>query len=97
MVYLKHNTTTVIHTKGNNMTTKQKHFHVTCIDPTWNNREVTHRSIPADRLFQNDSGETRFKLNHFYTDVEVVCVEEEPQSQRDAMASYFEKYGTANE
>jgi hypothetical protein len=79
------------------MTTKTKQFDVTCIDPTWNNREVTHRSISHDRLFQNDSGETRFKLNHFYTDVEVVSVVEVSQDYLDAQLTYFTKYGTANE
>jgi len=81
------------------MTTKtqQKQFDVTCIDPTWNNREVTHRSVDADRLFQNDSGETRYKLNHFYTDVEVVSVVEVSQDYLDAQLAYFTKYGTANE
>ena len=79
------------------MTTKQKQFDVKCIDPTCNNREVTHMSISADRLFQNDSGETRFKLNHFYTDVEVVSVKEVSQDYLDAQLAYFTKYGTANE
>jgi hypothetical protein len=79
------------------MTTKQKQFDVTCIDPTCNNREVTHRSVNADQLFQNDSGETRFKLNHFYTDVEVVGVKEVSQDYLAAKMMYFNKYGTANE
>lgn len=71
-----------------------KEFDVTCIDPTWNNREVTHRSVPADRLFQNDSGETRMFLNNFYPSVEVITA-----TLVDAAKdrSYFEKYGTAGE
>jgi len=77
------------------MTTKQ--FDVKCIDPTCNNREVTHKEIPADRLFQNESGETRFKLNHFYTDVEVVSVKEVSQDYLDAKRAYFKRFGTACE
>ena len=95
MIIMALNNNTTI--KVNIMTTKQKRFDVTCIDPTWNNREVTHRSINADRLFQNDSGETRFKLNHFYTDVEVVRVVEVSQDCLDAQRAYFDKYGTACE
>jgi hypothetical protein len=53
--------------------------------------------VPRDRLFQNDSGETRFKLNHFYTDVEVVGVKEVSQDYLDAQLAYFTRYGTANE
>lgn len=71
-----------------------KEFDVTCIDPTWNNREVTHRSVPADRLFQNDSGETRMFLNNFYPSVEVITA---TLVDANKGRSYFEKYGTAGE
>ena len=77
------------------MTTK-KHFDVLAIDPT-TGRETTFRSVSADSLFTNEHGETRYRYNHHYTDVETISVTEVPQAKMDAMARYFEKYGTANE
>ena len=95
MVYLKHNTTTVIHTKGNNMTNK-KHFDVLAIHPVYG-RETTFRTVGEDSLFTNEHGETRFRYNHYHNNVETISVTEVPQSKMDAMRRYFEKYGTANE
>ena len=76
--------------------TNQKHFDVLAIDPT-TGRETTFRSVSADSLFTNEHGETRYRYNHHYTDVETISVTEVPQSKMDSMARYFEKYGTANE
>ena len=94
MVYLKHNTQQSF-TKGNNMTNK-KHFDVTIICPIRGN-EVTHKHVSSDSLRQNDSGETVFRYNDYHDSCEVISVVEVPQSKMDAMARYFEKYGTANE
>jgi hypothetical protein len=77
------------------MTTK-KHFDVTIICPIRGN-EVTHKHVSSDSLRQNDSGETVFRYNDHYDSCEVISVVEVPQSKMDAMARYFEKYGTANE
>ena len=76
------------------MTTK-KHFDVLAIDPT-TGRETTFRTVGQDSLFTNEHGETRFRYNHHHNDVETISVTEVPQSKMDAMARYFEKYGTAN-
>tara|TARA_Y100000361_G_scaffold138679_1_gene141085 strand:- start:33 stop:320 length:288 start_codon:yes stop_codon:yes gene_type:complete len=95
MVYLKHNTTTVIHTKGNNMT-NQKRFDVKAIDPV-TGRPTTFRSVSRDQLRQNDSGETVFRYNDYHDSCEVISVVEVPQAKLDAERRYFEKYGTANE
>ena len=77
------------------MTTK-KHFDVLAIDPT-TGRETTFRTVGQDSLFTNEHGGTRFRYNHHHNDVETISVTEVPQSKMDAMARYFEKYGTANE
>ena len=77
------------------MTTK-KHFDVFAISPV-TGRETTFRSVGEDQLFTNEHGETRFRFNHHYNDVETISVTEVPQSKMDSMARYFEKYGTANE
>ena len=76
--------------------TNQKQFDVLAIDPT-TGRETTFRSVSADSLFTNEHGETRYRYNHHYTDVETISVTEVPQTRRDAMAAYFKRYGTANE
>ena len=82
--------------KGKNMKEKEmKRFDVKAIDPE-TNRPCTFKSVGRDRLFQNESGETRFRYN-YVTDCEVIEVKEVPQSELDAMASYFNTYGTANE
>jgi len=76
------------------MTTKE--FDVLAIHPT-TGRETTFRSVSADSLFTNEHGETRYRYNHHYNDVETINVTEVPQARRDAMAAYFKRYGTANE
>ncbi len=73
-----------------------KRFDVKAIDPT-TNRPCTFRSVSRDQLRQNDSGETVFRYNDHYNSCEVISVVEVPQAKLDAMASYFKKYGTANE
>ena len=77
------------------MTTK-KHFDVLAIDPT-TGRETPFCAVGEDKLFTNEHGETRFRYNHHHNAVETISVTEVPQSKMDAMARYFEKYGTANE
>ncbi len=77
------------------MTTK-KHFDVFAISPV-TGRETTFRSVGEDQLFTNEHGETRFRFNHHYNNVETISVTEVPQEKMDAMRRYFEKYGTANE
>ena len=76
--------------------TNKKHFDVKIICPIRGN-EVTHKHVSSDSLRQNDSGETVFRYNDHYDSCEVISVVEVPQSTMDAMARYFEKYGTANE
>jgi len=73
-----------------------KKFDVLAIDPT-TGRETTFRSIHADQLFDNEHGETRFRFNHYYDNVETISVTEVPQAKIDADLAYFTKYGTANE
>jgi len=76
--------------------TQQKRFDVLAISPV-TNRETTFRSVPADQLFTNEHGETRFRFNHHYTDVETISVTQVSQDLLDAQLAYFTKYGTANE
>jgi len=76
------------------MTTKQ--FDVTYICP-WNGREVTSREVPAESIYQNDSGEMVYRYNDFYPACEVITACEVPQSRLDAKRAYFDKYGTACE
>ena len=52
-----------------------KAFDVKIVCPL-NKREVTHLQIRRDRLSQNDSGETVFRLNEDYPAVEVISVKE---------------------
>ena len=73
-----------------------KRFDVKAIDPT-TNRPCTFRSVSRDQLRQNNSGETVFRYNDYYDSCEVISVVEVPQAKLDAMASYFKRYGTANE
>ena len=82
--------------KGNNMTTKRKAFDVKAIDPT-TGRPCTFKHVSRDQLRQNEHGETVFRYNDHYDSCEVISVVEVPQAQLDAMAAYFERYGTANE
>jgi hypothetical protein len=80
------------------MTTKtqQKQFDVTYVSP-FNGREVTSREVPANSIYQNDSGEMVYRYNNFYPACEVITACEVPQSRLDAQLAYFTKYGTANE
>jgi hypothetical protein len=70
-----------------------KSFDVVANDPRHGNKETTFRSVPASRLKQNDSGETRFYINDFYPSVEVITA----TMVVDKGRSYFDKYGTAGE
>jgi hypothetical protein len=76
--------------------TNKKHFDVLAIHPIAG-RETTFCTVGEDRLFTNEHGETRFRYNHRYNNVETISVTEVPQAKMDAMYRYFEKYGTANE
>ena len=76
--------------------TNKKQFDVLAIDPT-TGRETTFRSVSADRLFTNEHGETRYRYNHRYTEVETISVTEIPQAKLDAELAYFTKYGTKGE
>ena len=76
--------------------TNKKHFDVFAISPV-TGRETTFRSVGEDQLFTNEHGETRFRFNPHYNNVETISVTEVPQEKLDAMRRYFEKYGTANE
>lgn len=70
-----------------------KEFDVTVIDP-WTNREVTHRDVPQTQLRDID-GETWF--TGYNKPVEVITATLVSITRHNAMASYFAKYGTANE
>ena len=76
--------------------TNKKNFDVLAIHPV-TGRETTFRTVGQDSLFTNEHGETRFRYNHHYNNVETISVTEVPQSKMDAMARYFNQYGTANE
>lgn len=78
------------------MTNKTKQFDVTFIQP-WNGRPCKAVEVFANRLRQNDSGETVFSYNDHYNACEVVEVVEVPQSRLDAKAAYFKRFGTACE
>ena len=71
-----------------------KEFDVVACDPRFRNRETTFRSVPASRLSQNDSGETRLFINNFYPSVEVITA---TLVDANKGRSYFTKYGTAGE
>jgi len=71
-----------------------KSFDVVANDPRHGGRETTFRSVPASRLKQNDSGETRLFINNFYPSVEVITA---TLVDADKGRSYFAKYGTAGE
>jgi|TARA_R100000084_G_C4563136_1_gene105578 hypothetical protein len=74
--------------------TNQKQFNVTYVQP--NGMVFKSMEVPASRLFQNDSGETRYRFNDRF-DYEVISVEEVSQDYLDAKRAYFNKYGTACE
>tara|TARA_Y100001938_G_C8061482_1_gene417550 strand:- start:1070 stop:1291 length:222 start_codon:yes stop_codon:yes gene_type:complete len=72
-----------------------KQYDVKAVHPE-NGQERNFRMVNADRLIQNEHGETMYKYNskvHW----EVVAVELVPQSKVDATRRYFEKYGTKGE
>ena len=73
-----------------------KYYNVKAVNPC-NNRPCNFMSVPQSQLWQNEHGEMRFRYNDFYNDCEVISVEVEPQSKRDAMAAYFKQFGTACE
>jgi len=70
-----------------------KSFDITYIDP-WTNREVNHRDVPQSQLKDID-GETWY--TGYNKPIEVITATLVPESRHAAMASYFAKYGTANE
>ena len=70
-----------------------KSFDITIIDP-WTNRQVNHRDVPQSQLKDID-GETWF--TGYNEPIEVITATLVPESRHAAMASYFAKYGTANE
>lgn len=73
-----------------------KLFDVKYVNPI-SGHEVTEVEVSADRLGQNDSGETVFRYNDFHPACEVVGVVEVSQARLDAKAAYFVRWGTANE
>ena len=74
----------------------RKEFDVLAIHPV-TNRETRFLNVSADSLFTNEHGETRYRYNHHYTDVETISVTEVTQARLDAERAYFTKYGTACE
>ena len=80
----------------NNNTTKvntMKSYDITYIDP-WTNREVRHLDVPQTQLKDID-GETWF--TGYNKPIEVITATLVDESRHAAMASYFERYGTACE
>ena len=80
-------------TKGNVM---KKQFDVKIVCPI-SGHEVTFKHVSGDRLRQNEHGETVFRYNDHHDSCEVISVKEVPQVILDAMAAYFERFGTACE
>ena len=78
------------------MTTKQKQFDVTFIQP-WNGKTCTAVEAFADQLYMSDSGEMVYRYNHHYDACEVVTAVEGSQDRLDAKAAYFKRFGTACE
>ena len=74
----------------------KKLFNVKYVNP-FSGRETTEVEVSADRLSQNDSGETVFRYNDFHPTCEVVGVVEVSQSKLAAKEAYFVRWGTANE
>ena len=70
-----------------------KEFDVLAIDPRYG-KEVTFRSVPASRLFQDQSGETYLYINPSYPRAEVITA---TLVDADNGRSYFDNYGTAGE
>ena len=80
----------------NNNTTKvntMKSYDITYIDP-WSNREVRHLDVPQCQLKDID-GETWY--TGYNKPIEVITATLVDESRHAAMASYFERYGTACE
>jgi len=73
-----------------------KLFDVTYVSP-WSGREVTEVEVSADRISQNESGESVFRYNDFHPACEVVRVVEVSQARLHAKELYFARWGTANE
>lgn len=48
------------------------HFDILCVDPESPWDEVLFRNVPSNRLYQNDSGETRYRQDERHPDVEVI-------------------------
>jgi hypothetical protein len=70
-----------------------KSYNITIIEP-WSNREVRHLDVPASQLKDVD-GETWF--TGYNEAIEVITAELVSEESQAAKASYFERYGTANE
>ena len=70
-----------------------KSYNVKIVNP-FRNRPETHMSVYADRIdFDNNT----FHYNDHYPACEILAIEEVPQKTLDAMAAYFDRYGTACE
>ena len=70
-----------------------KSYNITIIEP-WSNREVRHLDVPQSQLKDID-GETWF--TGYNEAIEVITAEPVSEESQAAKASYFERYGTANE
>ena len=70
-----------------------KSYDIRIIEP-WSGREVTHRDVPQSQLKDID-GETWF--TGYNEPIEVITASPIDESRHAAMASYFAKWGTANE
>jgi hypothetical protein len=70
-----------------------KSYNVTIVNPFRNSNE-THMTVSADRI---DFDANTFRYNDHYPACEIVAIEEVPQAKLDAMAAYFNRYGTACE
>ena len=70
-----------------------KSYDIRIIEP-WTGREVTHRDVPQSQLKDID-GETWF--TGYNEPIEVITASLIDESRHAAMASYFAKWGTANE
>lgn len=73
-----------------NTTTK---YNVTIASPFRDGNE-TQLSVSADRI--NFDANT-FCFNPHYSACEIVAIEEVPQAHAEAMAAYFDRFGTACE
>lgn len=64
------------------------------INNPFRNRPETYATVNEDRIdFENNT----FHYNDHYPACEILAIEEVPQAKLDAMAAYFERYGTACE